>query len=434
MSFKTKFKILIIGIVALVATLLSGCAGCVGEGTVSDFLNDKNARNQSVTYYANGGVFDANKGTDLKEIFFVENAYVISEDTKMSNGSSFNPTRSGYIFDGWYNAEVDAEGNPVYDDKGKLKITSTKADLTKPITYGEHWYVCAGWVTDIRLNVKLVSEVPVTCNGTTYNNGDIIKEVYFVNGNASVPQTKSPLECENATFLQYYVDAECTTPYTANTFARPEEQDVQPELYAKYIEGNWNIVRTASDVIDMFNNSYEDQAYYLFNVSGENQIDLTGKSIMLSMDDFNCQIEGNGFTLKNLSISPSAQFVTPDTEYSVFGQFGSTAKISNLNIENIEVNLTIRPTVSSAQLYLICKGADDSASFENFVIDGAKLTIKLSEDTVLENIKKVDGAYEEDNWLFGGVTADGEEGSTDAAFLAKYTGITVNNAQLTINN
>ncbi|MGN0814210.1 MAG: InlB B-repeat-containing protein [Candidatus Coproplasma sp.] len=432
MSFKTKIRILIISITALAAALLSGCAGCVGEGTVSDFLEDKNARNQSVTYYANGGSFNLVDGTDLKEIYYAENSYVISEDTKMENGSSFNPVRSGYIFEGWFNAEVDGEGNPVYDENGNLKITSTKADLSKPITYGEHWYVCAGWSADIRLNVILVSDVAITANGVTYNSGDLIKEVAFVNGSATVSQTKSPLECDNSTFLQYYLDEACSTPFTANSVARPDSGEDAPVLYAKYIEGKWNIVRTASDVVDMFNNSYNNVGYYFFNASGEKTIDLSGKSVSLSMDDFNCQIEGNGFNLTNVAIAPNAQFVTPNTAYSIFGQFGSTAAISNLTLENVSVTITVRNTVSSAELYLFCKGVDDGAAFENFVIDGATLTVKVSDSTVLENLKKIDGVYEQDNWMFGGVAAEGEDNCTDSAFLAKYSGVTVINATLNI--
>ncbi|MGN0818469.1 MAG: InlB B-repeat-containing protein, partial [Candidatus Coproplasma sp.] len=343
-----------------------------------------------------------------------------------------NPVRSGYIFDGWYKAEVDGEGNPVYDDAGNLKITSEKADLTKPIKNGEHWYVCAGWITDIRLNIKLVSEVSITVDGVTYKSGDIIKDVVFVNGNATVSQNKSPVDCDGATFLQYYYDEACTLPFTANTVARPADGEPDPVLYAKFIKGNWKVVRTASDVVDMFNYSSDDVSYYFFNASGDKSIDMSGKSISLSMDDFNCQIEGNGFTIENLTFSPNMQFVTPNSAYSVFGQFGKTAVINNLTVKNLSVNVPIRSTVSSAKLYLISKGIDEGAAFNNFTIDGACLTVRISESTTIENIREEDGVFNEDNWIFGGVASGDNENPTDEAFLAKYSGVTVSDSQLII--
>jgi uncharacterized repeat protein (TIGR02543 family) len=407
MSVKTRLKLIILFVAVMALALVAGCS--VGEPSLEDYLGERDAADQSVTYYANGGAFDDKSELVTKTIYYTENASVIDDFDKVTNISI---ARNGYVFAGWYLAELDESGKPVLDDNGNVKITDVKADLSTPIKKGTHLYVCARWESDIQLKIILVSDEPITVEGgTTYKSGDQIATEYFGTGNSIVLNTsKSPLESTTHTYLQYFSDEACTTP--VETIAKPEGDDAEdPVIYAKYIKGDWTVVRSVNEVVRMLNALSSNTNYYLYDVTGSNVFDLKGKTtVTLKTGEFNSKIEGNGCTIKNLTISQTS--FSAGYDYSIFGKATDSAEISNLTFEDISVSVTVR---NGATVFALFISATSGVTFNNFAING--LTFNNNSATAMDTA----------HWMFG----TKEEYTADSQFLEAHSGITVTGATLT---
>jgi hypothetical protein len=296
---------------------------------------------------------------------------------------------------------------------------------------GEHIYVCANWTRGAYLQIILVTESDDALIGEDekeYHSGDVITEMTFgTNTSILITEASSPFASTNYTYLQYYSDSECTQPFSGS-FAKPDDESTAV-LYAKYIKGTYTIVRDRSGARDMFN-YMRSKNYYFFNTSEEKVIDMSGVSLSLKTGttEFDIKVEGNGFTLKNLSYSVTT-VSTQNVIYSMFGKFTSDAEINNLNIENVNVTLTtVRPTVTSLSIYLVCNGAEEGTKFSNFAIGDITLEITTIRDTSnIVNMPKADGVYSTANSCFGGVANDEE-------FLSAHSGITVSNVTLQIGS
>lgn len=430
MRFKTKVKLLIILLAVMAASLIAGCS--VGEISIDDFLQEHGAKNQTVTYYANGGSFSGGiSSIPVKYMYFRENVCITSDFGK----EKVPVSRSGYIFKGWYYVELDADGNPVYADKENeiVQSTGTEVDFTRKIQKDEHWYVCAEWERDVYVSYVLVCDGGFTVTGSDgkgYKDGD---EIYTKNfgtgGTATVNGTTVPKESKNATFLQMYYDRECTRPIESyGQISRPADGVEKVEVYAKYIRGKYTVVRDSAGVASMFNlNSYNDTAFYFFNTDKKKEIDCKNVDFYPKNDAFNCRIEGNGFTLVNLSFKQD--YISGGNSYSMLGTLGDTASISNLTLKNVTVTMSLRNNNTTSALYLVSLGMSDEAKLDGFVIDGVEMEISCPNATdKITNLIYDPSAdeYSGDSLMFGGF--DG----TDEQFLAAHTGIEVKNYKLTV--
>ncbi len=435
MSFKTKVKLLILCVAALTLSLF--CAGCIGEMSAWDFLEGQNAL-QGVTYYANGGWFgESGSSKDTVSIYYKENAKVIGDDFTSTGKKDYLLTRPGFTFMGWYKAKVDEDGKPVYDANNKLQITSEPADLSA-IKKDEHRYVCAEWSQNELLLIKLVSDSAVTLDsaitvngeefaaGHVFNPGDNIASAIFAGSGTVALSGVTVAQCQGHTFLQFYKDESCTEPidrYTRGDKGETEGQD--SVIYAKYITGKYTIVKTAMDVTTMFNKVGDGGSYYFFNAdSTVKEIDMTGRTVGLKQYDFNIKIEGNGFTLKNLTYKPGPSYLKNGFSYSMLGRLTENASIKNLTLQDTTIEVSVRNN-NIVNFYALLHGAQNGAVLENFKVNGLSLTITVPANSAVENIPRTESGYNESNWLFGG------EGS-DEAFLQRFTGVTVENERLDI--
>ncbi|MDE6597894.1 MAG: hypothetical protein K2K60_04575 [Clostridia bacterium] len=432
MEFKTKVKLLIILLAVMAASLIAGCS--IGETSIDEFLEKNGAKNQMVTYYANGGSFTGGiSSIPVKEVHYRENVCITSDF-----GQEQVPiTRDGYVFQGWYYAELE-DGKPVFKDEENniVKSSGTPVDFNKKIQKGESWYICAEWERDVYVSYVLACDVDLTVtdkDGNTYKNGDEISFKNFVTGSTTttVNGTTAPLESNNSTFLQMYSDKECTTPIVGyGQISKPATGVKKVEVYAKYIAGKYTVVRDAGGVNSMFNlYSSSDMAFYFFNADGNNTIDCKNISFYPKekKELFNCQIVGNGFTLENLKFNQD--YISGGDSYSMFGTFGETASISNLTLKNVTVTMSLRTNNANSALYLVSLGMGDNTKLENLVIDGVEMEISCpnSTDKITNlNYNQSEGTYSSDNLMFGGF--DG----TDEQFLALNTGIKVKNYKLAV--
>ena len=418
MKFATKIKILIVLAVCMIATLIAGCS--IGEKTADRFLKEVGAQDKCVTYSASGGTFNGNSQLLLLHLYYPEENEVIYDFTNIDNISM---SRAGYVFNGWVYAELDAEDKPVYDERGYLVPSSSKVDTSTPVklTAGQHLYVCAVWVPDTRVDVILVIDGDTDntkeitgADGNKYKTGDIIDgKVFNTNGTVNISTALPAMASTDYTFLQYYKDAACNEIMN-ETVTRPTD-GVNPKIYAKYIEGVWNVIRTDTQVANMLNTPVDGAKYYLYTDNGSNVIDCSKRVFTLKSytDDTiltNCTIAGNGVTIKNLNFT--ARNIGNGQICSIFGVFGAGADISNLTIEKINVTLTANGDLTA---YLINHGVEEGAKLNNVVVNGASFTITAR--GTIQNIQKVGDSYDTSDWICGG----------------GVNSITVNGATLTIN-
>lgn len=423
MSKSTKIKLLII--LAAICCTAALFAGCTGELKANGFLEQNNALNQQVTYYSNGGYFDDKDNALEKNIYYHVGDMVIT-DFDSIEGKSIK--RADYIFNGWYyavttdktdkdgNPELDGEGKrvqvPVFEDKDKkiVKASEKPLETDKKMTANTHLYVCASWKDDVKLQIKLVSDTDVnfTVDGETktVKDGELIKSQKFLGGTVTIGKNAPATTTDNVTFLQYYTDAKCQTP-APNAIQKPvgDDAEEQATIYAKYITGKWDVVRTAEDVGNMFYYMYEsNRRFYILN-----DIDCAGISLNpVAHDnyttDVDSYIEGNNCTLENLKIGYSqGTGITAGGTYSIFGTLGENARIKDLTLDGVTLTYSTRVTVNG--FYFFCS-ADNGATFENFKIKNAEMKVDHSEGVMVMNIQKIGDSYQSNHWLFGNVTDD----------------------------
>ncbi len=423
MKLKTRIKLLIVLLAVFAAALIAGCN--VGEKSLQDIL-DENGMTARVTYYANGGTFNGTGNVVTRNLYYRPDSPVINIGEAGTTGASYDisktyVSRANYVLVGWFYAELDEGGNPKFenDEKTIVKSSGRQVDFsTLRIKDGEKLFLCAEWAEDVRINYILVCEESVLGkDGVVYNPGDIINSTNFGSNGKVTLTDSSPRECDGATFLQYFSDEACKNVLTGTIEKPAGDNPPDTVIYAKYIKGNWNVVRTSSQVKEMFTATTAENYYVL------NDIDCSAvNAILLKTGEYGVIIEGNGHTLSNLSFIRES--VPAGGSYAIFGTFGATANIKNLTLKNITAEVKIRG--SGVNLYLVCKGAEEGASFENFKIDGAEMTITGPSDAVINNIQLVDDVYQSGNWLYGGA-------ESDEAFSAAHSGISVINGKLTVN-
>ncbi len=426
-SIKRNLILLLLSLLALV--VFPACA--VGEKSLNTFI-DENDLTAVVTYYSNEGRFNGTRNLTKKDIYCKPNQTVFEIPEK---DNKTYVSRTGYVFLGWFYAELDDSGNPIVLDEqfNVVKATDRPFDFDNyKATNGDHIYLCAKWEKDVVLEYYLVSDIPITVTVTedeqevtkTYNSGDKIKEESF-NGKSSITVSdKSPVDASNATFLQLFTDEECTIKATG-TVNKPTDK-VAPKLYAKYIEGKWEVVKNSSDVLNMFNTLAGTSQFYVY---ADAPIDCSSLSQIQVKDFTNVKIEGNGATITNLKFVKEQ--ISNTQSFAIFGKINASASIKNLTFENLKVTFGIKsmPGTMNVSLFAIAKTVTPGAVLENLSFNNVEMIIDTNNANVqIDNINLVGDAYETDNYLFGGVGV-----ATDQDFFNQYPTVTVTNSTLKVD-
>lgn len=408
---KTFRRILLISLTALASVFLF--AGC-SFGVTKDALKDKYGLSPCVTYYANGEMASFTPGSGIREknVYFptgVQPYEYTAESIKYDK----------YIFDGWYEVELDEEGNPItlkeFSDKtsGKTHYTyqlGDKVDFSKiTLQENDHLYFAAGWIADTSVYVKLVhdgdreTKIPLDVEKETSESSPVYQKEYVCYGDtvkisnysrsgelATIASDFLHVKDNAYTFLEYYADEECTTPVTWPLV----KQNTDVTIYAKYIEGDWIIVNTAKEVKDMFGATGKTKHYWI-----NADIDCSSVEVQAKVN-FACEIQGNGHTLSGLTVTRSSGAVTT----SMFGTVQETAKIENLTLTGLQLNFTFKPGTYST--YFVFTEMQAGAVIHNVTLQG-NMNIYNSDDTVFLNLDNGNRT----NCLYGGY-------ETDAAYEA----------------
>ncbi len=357
--------------------LFAGCS--VGE-SLEEVLANRNLTAQ-VTYYSNGGTFDGSP--NKKEMYYKDGDEVLNIQSKSNTLSGTAKIERAYHdFEGWYYAEL-SNGKPVFDE-GETSPRPSEKKVTFPVKVkeGDHLYLVAKWTAHMKVRVKVLyytdtnqpcEGVTMTVNGTTYNKGDEIKSFTYDNDEVKRPGTGAyytpfaSTKTEGFTFVDYYLDEACTKPLiNAWPLEKADDQTTDAILYAKYIQGDWTVVRETRDILDT---DREDNPIGMFGkVSAEmkywvaNDIQ-TGGLVVKPMENFAATVWGNGFTISGLKISELG--VT--SEKSLFGNIAATAVIKDLTLDDVNFTYTL---TQSTTVYFSFTTIEEGATVENVTLRG----------------------------------------------------------------
>lgn len=463
MTKKIRHYLLIIVAAACLACLCA-FAGCkIGDKTRDEVLEDFGGAN--IVYYANGGRFNELPDNKVSDVYFKpsENASGIPFFDVTDSTLNLKVDRKDYDLVGWFLAETYAEGPhageavysylpdgqtesvtvyPVKDQDGNL-VKDSKTDRpvfaregvdekisenavtvvasAKQMTSADvvaddsKIIVCAVWHPSLKVKYIFVCEDEITVGDKTYRTGDTIREDVFGKLDTFSPTSLEPAEIEGATFLKTYLDAECTQP--VSVLQRPEGENPEDlAIYSKYIKGVWTVVtNTTASVRNMFNGLGDNKKFYVME-------DLDSK-VTVSLRNGNtfksrAQIYGNGHTVSNVTFNMGTSTANNGANLSPFGVLEETFAIRNIIFKDFAVDVTGKGNLT---LYAFATSVHESATFENFVINGMKVTAKVPANSLILNAQNGSTA----NLLFGGA-------ASDEAFLQSHGGVSVT-GQITLN-
>ena len=287
--------------------------------------------------------------------------------------------------------------------------------------------VCAKWLPVAKIHYKLVITDEygnkVTDNDTEYtttdgkekfkNNDTLVS--YSIAGVSERPQSGEIKKIAGLTFVRTFPNEDLTGDL--GPISRPTDPAAkEPEVYCRYVIGNWNVVRNASDVSNMFSSiaSRNPESFLIIN-----DIEYAGDAVvarLASVRAANARIVCDGERIiSGLKVSvPRAENIGDN--YSLFGTIGGQFSVSGLTFKNISVSISA--TNRAFYFYAICGGVngedEEPANPANIELTIENITATYQAGT--EFYSDVD-----DHWIFG----NEDDYSNDEAFLADFTGITL---------
>lgn len=385
---KTSLKWKLIALLAVVSSLFvfTGCK----LGETLDDVKEKYNLSARVTYYAYGvsaaddeietGAQFENKQT-VKDIYYVAG----SKPANIGGVTIKNVSLTYYAhkFLNWYHVAEDEEGNPVFADEAQTVpvMSDELVDFSKPLTEDEHLLVCADWLALPKVEIKLVCDemsatdsVPaktIAGEETTYKNGETVWEDFFKDEGAEIQSLGGApftVTDKSYTYVEYYTDSACQTE--ASWPVQWTGENVT--LYAKYIKGDWTVLKTKQDVKNVFNGYYGNGSYYLLN-----DIDCADVTVIPNQG-FKGTFQGNGHTISNLTAVLDSKNATNGTKRALFGTLQATAKISDVTFANTTVQYETNPMgVSNVNLYFLFVSREEGAIVENVSFTG-KVSYKFA--------------------------------------------------------
>ncbi len=402
MKRKMKAKLIALLLAILSLFVFAGCS--MGE-SLDEVLDTRNL-SPHVTYYANGGLFESNNA--VKDLYYSVGSKALNIGTVNPISGSVDIKRDGFEIVGWCIAES-------VDEETGICELGEEWDFSTELQEGEHIILAAKWRALVGLKVIMVCDTgdtiavdkkvenDATLQAETFKSGDVIGEIAYDSKDSvtsgATPDTRLfTVKDKTHTFFSYYWDAECTQEVSW-PLTRGEEQQT---VYAKYIRGNWTFVKTADDAYKMFNalKGGVAKSYWICN-----DINFTKNVTLEGITSFAGEIQGNGYTISGLKFSKS--LTQGLNKFSIFGDIKETARITDLTLSNISVNLKLRPNIHT-EAYLVFQSIADGATISNvsiamaetdgFIIDGP-------DSSFVDNINGT-GTVTYENCLYGGYSTD----------------------------
>ena len=253
-----------------------------------------------------------------------------------------------------------------------------------------------------RLHIKLVCEDlgenekiagnSMDSQAVEYANGALVWEDFFegeedkIQSLGMAPFTAND---EAFTFVEYYADEACNQ-IVSWPIAWSEDDQV---IYAKYIEGSWEILKNTEDVKSKLFKSTKVKATDRFYLVQD--IDCVGVSVA-PFEEFKGELQGNGFKLSNLKVTLARTSVRLKSgqPLALFGNITSSAIIQNIEWKDIAVEYTTTPYWNVSCYFLFAK-MQEGAVVNDVKISGSFRFAHEEGNKKPENI--------EEDWQYGTV-------------------------------
>ena len=369
-------KRILIASAVMVTSLTAGIFTSCSYGSNPEETKKQEGYSCCVTYDANGGTFGSNSTrtyalvkensltpapgyVDSKTKATVKvptrRNYQLVAEAKDDNDDDTNDEAIGSK--SWFVAKTDENGNVVYEGEGEDKVPVLlsnepwdfgKDRVTEDITLVAQWSEVFRYVLYLtEENTKGEKELK-ELRTYTVAPGDTIADKLYEKENGSLVRRADYIRVKvaNYTFLDFYMDESLTAPLDVN-YVHPGRREVEiteinpetkqeetktvttntVEIYVKYLAGKYDLVSNKN-----IRTLTESSKWYLVE-----DVDLSSVN-WTALNRFTGTIYGNGFALKNLTVT--ATVMKPTGAYrahSIFGQMGGT--IENLTFDQVTLNV-----------------------------------------------------------------------------------------------
>ncbi len=418
---RKKFKWKLIAFFATIASLLL-LGGCTFNPTLEERMEEAGTE-VLVTYYSNGTGSGFNKNTSKTEVtlYLPENAIAFNllTDTIEGNASKvdpYTPTRENYTFVGWYEAQLDENGEPLTNEKGEVVLSdepyfAVDGSNRETLPAGTHLKLYAKWQADVAVKVYLLigdevettTEYQISRDDTTVTieQGGWLTDINFFNGECHRPSDKTlnknaAFNASGYTLFDLYLDEDCQTRWSETIV----QGDSDVIVYAKFLAGNWTYLKNPNDVKNLFTAGAKTDFYLV------NDIDCKDVTGITCVPNFNSLLRGNGYTISNLTIN--AGEIMSESTASMFGNIGKTGGLQNVTFDGVTIKTTLL-SGRQAYAYALFESIWDTASVQGVKIKTVDFILeRTSTDATFLNM------YANDEWhfnhvLFGGIVTNQEE-------------------------
>ena len=306
----------------------------------------------------------------------------IGDPNVIESREDYHIVRKGYDLEGWYQTKTGDGEDATYSDPWDF----SKDKMTKD---GINLY--AKWVKQVKYSFDLYYK--------DENNNDVLIKEY----NAD----------QGATFGSVYIDKAANKAYAGHTFVNfsdaegnvindiysivtsNDEANTSVKIYANYIEGDYTLVSTASELTSAVRSG---KSIYLLN-----DIDLEGENLFVERYN-NATFNGNGHTVSNFNLS----FNKSKTGDLYVGIFGSTrnSNIINVNFTGVKFNFEYSGTRIQAAYLGAVVGTATGGKIENVTFEGEYI-IASSDKMTIDYID-----YITDSRVYYSLLNDAELGET----------------------
>lgn len=324
-----KKKLIQIVLAFLCALTLSiAVAGCTGgnRGKQYDYL---------VTFDYNVGTLQS--GVENRYLGVKENSLI---PIKPGDSGFAGATIQGYYVARWCLPQTNADGTLKKGEDGRVLLSAAWDFKTQRVEKDMTLYA------ELKPNSRLIIK-----GGDT----DVeLKSENFMGQPAPRPDVLEPTKSGH-TFFEYYEDESCTVPFVW-PYAFEEENKT---IYAKFIEGDWTVVRTAEE----FNGALDATEKKPIYLSAD--LDFTDVAWKPNRA-FGLEINGNGHTVRNIDIRFEFNRNSQNQMLALFGSMNG-ANVHDIAFENVVMSANVR--IDSASDYW-----------------AAPLATVMNADTVLNNV------------------------------------------------
>lgn len=401
MNSKARKICLLIGLLVILATLLTACQL---NDTLDDKLEQYNLK-AKITYNANGGSVNGNELTSA-DIYYKEGDKAFNAGIGDKIDGTFSVIRENYTLIGWFYPQKNEDGSLKYNERTNLVELGDAFDFATYVAKaGDEIELYAKWAKNQSIKYVLASESLIdnqlvyTMDDKTitklayrqiqddedeiaYEESYVIESEEFGIYSSIEERDDDPLGgvAKNYSFVGYYSDAECTTPVKWPISRTDSGEDIT--VYAKYLPSEWTVVSTKDEFASIFTKKNNSGKYYL-----KNDIDGAGKKINLISDKtFSGVIMGNGFTASNFVFTQTGITMA---NLAMFGEIKSGAVIENITFKDFSMSLTASKNARITAYFLALSIAND-ATFTNVVLDGGSMTVNLGASNSMWLNKPID--------------------------------------------